>query len=122
MTMPMTYESESANRRERRPSLCMAKKPIVIGIIGKTHGVRLSAMPSTKRTTSVSGIPLRAKVVATAPCGGAAASGTKSFPVEDRRLACPFVTPTGEGACPPLDENSPLTFFGGKQTLSLQAW
>jgi len=57
MTIPMTYESDSANRRERRPSLCTAKKLTVIGIIGKTQGVRLRANPPRKRMSSVSGSP-----------------------------------------------------------------
>src|SRR5213075_1945088 len=114
------------NRREPRPSLCSAKKPSVIWIIGNTHAVRFSAMPRTKRTRSVSGSPLAANVAASlssdAGAGffGAAVRGMK-FPVEDRRPACPDLPWTGGGACPPpgLALNSPFTVFGGKQTLSL---
>src|SRR5229473_2852322 len=85
MTMPMTYASDSAKRRERRPSLCMAKKPTVIGIIGKTHGVRFRASPPRKRIRSVSGRPCAAYVAESwsLPIGaaagpfGAAESGVK---------------------------------------------
>src|SRR3954449_12577457 len=120
MTIPITYDSESAKRRERRPSLCMAKKPTVIGIIGKTHGVRFSASPPTKRMRSVSGNPCsayaaesRSLPIGAAPFG-AAESGVK---LDD----------AGGGAAAGA---LAITFAsivtsasrGGRQTVSLQAW
>ena len=114
-TSPRTYMAESAKRRERRPSLCIAKKPIVIGTIGRTQGVRFSARPPRKSTNSVSGRPLDANVAARRSFGcawkslGAAESGTNPVP------ACGAAPATGVASI------SAFAVLGGRQMLSLHA-
>src|ERR1700688_3005219 len=104
----------------------MAKKPIVIGTIGSTHGVRFSARPPRKSARSATGKlkvandamkpPLPA---AAAPFFGAEVSGVK-----------PADEPAGAG----VDDDGPVApaavtaaaisasaVLGGRQTLSLQA-
>jgi hypothetical protein len=95
----------------------MAKNPSVIGIRGKTQGVRLSASPPRKSRPSVSGSPLEANVRARRSCGtgffGAAVSGVK-FALEGVPV-CPAA------AAILLMSMSALASLGGRQTLSLQA-
>src|ERR1043165_7518109 len=91
----------------------MAKKPRVMGMTGKTHGVRFSARPPTKSTSSVSGSPCASKTSVSLFFGsaffGAAVSGVK-----------PALAFGGAAAAPTLVEVSAETVFGGRQTLSLQ--
>jgi len=120
MTRPRTYEAERAKRRERRPSLCIAKNPTVIGIIGNTHGVRFSASPPTKRISSVKGSPCARNALVSRSCG-AAESGVKVICVGTGCVGTGFsrsVRPAEAG--PTLISFE--TFFGGRQTVSLHAW
>src|SRR3954468_23615580 len=111
----MTYASDSAKRRERRPSLCMAKKPTVIGIIGKTHGVRFSASPPTKRMSSVNGKPCSAYAAESLSL----TTGVASFGAADRGVK--FVPPAGNtfGATTVVLSMVTSASRGGRQTLSL---
>src|SRR5882724_9685190 len=124
MTMPSTYASERAKRRERRPSLCMAKKPTVIGIIGKTHGVRFRASPPRKRISSVNGSPCSAYAAErrSLPIGtaaeplGAAESGVN--PAAEVDVVEGTVTVDGATTFVSIVTS---TSRGGRHTLSLHA-
>src|SRR5881398_1950805 len=117
MTMPRTYASDRAKRRERRPSLCMAKKPTVIGIIGKTHGVRFNASPPTKRMSSVSGKPCSAY----AADKRSFATGAAPFGAAERGVKLDDVA-GAEGAAAGVTTFASMvtsTSRGGRQTVSL---
>src|SRR5437763_17181111 len=90
---------------------------MVIGIIGKTQGVRFSASPPTKMMRSVSGRPLAAKVDASlSPAAGAGFFGAFASVV---KLAGFCVAPPAAAA---TIEKSASTVFGGRHTLSLHDW
>src|SRR5947209_16291802 len=112
----MTYASDSAKRRERRPSLCIAKKPTVIGIIGKTHGVRLSASPPTKRMSSVSGSPCSAYAAERRSF----ATGAAFFGAAERGVKLDDVA--GAAGVTAFASIVTSTSRGGRQTVWLQAW
>src|SRR5216684_9419509 len=122
MTIPMTYASDSANRRERRPSLCMAKKPTVIGIIGKTHGVRFRASPPRKRIRSVSGRPCAAYVAESWSLPIGAAAGP--FGAAESGVKLELVAGVAGGTLPADTTFASMVTSasrGGRQTVSLQA-
>src|SRR5437868_1753004 len=97
----------------------MAKKPRVIGMTGKTHGVRFSARPPTKRTSSVSGSPCVSKTSVSLFFGSGA---LLSFGAAESGVNVALAFGAAAGAATGVVLMSADTLFGGRQTLSLQAW
>src|SRR3954453_6523888 len=98
----------------------MAKKPTVIGIIGKTHGVRFSASPPTKRMSSVSGSPCSAYAAERRSF----ATGATPFGAAERGVKLGEVAGAAGVAAGVTAFASIVTSTsrGGRQTVSLQAW
>ena len=95
----------------------------MIGIIGKTQGVRFSARPPRKRISSVSGRPCERNVVVRRSFG-AADSGVKFCGVFCVVAGAPPAVSVRAGApaTTPFSEIATVAVRGGRQTLSLHAW
>src|SRR4051794_4136225 len=98
----------------------MAKKPTVIGIIGKTHGVRFSASPPTNRMNSVNGSPCSAYAAERRSFAtGAAPFGAAERGVKEEDVAGAASVATGATAFASIVNSASR---GGRQTVSLHAW